>query len=77
MRDIFNVDNLKSSYRKYKSMVYYDTYGAIDRLRIADFEEKNNIHINDDYFMKLSQILELPEAREKKFGEILSSESFA
>ena len=40
--EIFGLANeLKSAYRKYKTHIYYDSYSAIQRLKLADFEMKN------------------------------------
>lgn len=69
---IFSKINLQKAYRKHKSMIYYDTFGAIDREKLADFEIKNNLQSCDNYFQTLYEELQDDHKRKKRFDQILS-----
>ncbi|HML32309.1 nitrilase-related carbon-nitrogen hydrolase [Sporomusa sphaeroides] len=69
---IFSLTNLQKAYRKYKSMIYYDTYGAIDREKIADFEVEHDIHKDDNYFKELAKQLADQRLRDEMFLNIIS-----
>jgi hypothetical protein len=55
---------LKSAYRKFKTHSYYDTYGAINRAKIANFETKISLNAKDDFFKKLAE--DLTDERKQK-----------
>jgi len=54
-------NQLKSSYRKYKTSIYYDSYSSIQRLKLADFETnpkiKGNDYEIDEIFETLAEIV--------------------
>lgn len=68
----FSLISLQRAYRKYKSMVYYDTFGAKEREKLAEFEDEHNIQDNNEYFIELSKRLQNQEERENTFRNIES-----
>lgn len=65
----FLVGQLKSAYLKFKNYSYYDNYSALNRCKIAEFEVKNKINNNDNYFQNLAKILLDENKREELFEE--------
>lgn len=65
------IKQLKSAYRKFKSYTYYDTYGAINRAKIANFEAEELISISDDYFEALAEHLIDKDKRKILFEELV------
>ena len=57
-------NQLKSAYRKFKTYTYYDNYGAINRGKIANFETKESLNANDDFFKRLAE--DLTDERKRK-----------
>ena len=43
---------LKSSYRKYKTQIYYDNYSSIQRFKLAEFEYDNFRKVNNNSFIE-------------------------
>lgn len=58
------IKQLKSAYRKFKTHTYYDNYGAINRAKIANFETKESLNTNDDFFKRLAE--DLTDKRKQK-----------
>lgn len=48
------VQQLKSAYRKFKAYSYYDNFGAINRGKLAIFEEKYKLSLSDNFFEKFA-----------------------
>lgn len=43
-------NQLKSAYKKYKNSIYYDNYSSIQRLKLSEFENENNLNEDDSFF---------------------------
>lgn len=56
---------LKSAYRKFKTYTYYDNYGAVNRAKIANFENQESWDSMDDFFEELAIELKDERKREK------------
>ena len=50
-------NQLKSAYKKYKNSIYYDNYSSIQRLNLAEFENKYELNENDSFFEDIAKAI--------------------